>query len=79
MFLATPDGGILGHYNAEHLGVHLEEMLDDGSFRAVDEGIWVTDEDVNLATGEVEDEHFRLVELDGLGFGSGWRHDESGG
>ena len=30
VFMATPDGEILGHYNAEELGSHLEEMLDDG-------------------------------------------------
>ena len=58
---------------------HLEEMLDDGSFRAIAEGIWVTHEDVNPATGEVRDKHFWLVEHDGLVFGSGRHHDESGG
>ena len=42
-------------------------------------GIWVTHEDVNPATGEFEDKHFWLVEHDGLVFGSGWHHDESGG
>ena len=42
-------------------------------------GIWVTHEDVNPATGEFENKHFWLVEHDGLVFGSGWHHDESGG
>ena len=42
---------ILGHYNADELRSHLEEMLDDGSFRAAEEGIWVTQEYVNPATG----------------------------
>ncbi len=28
VFVATPDGEILGHYNADELGAHLEEMLD---------------------------------------------------
>ena len=78
VFVATPDGEILGHYNAEDLGVHLEEMLGDGSFRSTEEGIWVTHEDVNPVTGEIEDKHFWLVEHDGLVFGSGWHHDESG-
>ena len=78
VFIATPDGEILGHYNAEDLGVHLEEMLDDGSFRANEEGIWVTHEDVNPVTGEIEDKHFWLAAHDGLVFGSGWHHDESG-
>ena len=78
VFVATPEGEILGHYNADDLGVHLEEMLEDGSFQATEEGIWVTHEDVNPVTGEVEDKHFWLVEHDGLVFGSGWHHDESG-
>ena len=58
VFVATPDGEILGHYNADELGAHLEEMLDDGCFTATEEGIWVTHEDVNPATGEVEDKPF---------------------
>ena len=29
-------------------------------------------------TGEIEDKHFWLVVHDGLAFGSGWHHDESG-
>ena len=78
VFVATPDGEILGHYNADELGAHLEEMLDDGSFTATEEGIWVTHEDVNPATGEVGDKHFWLVSHDGLVFGSGWHHDELG-
>ena len=68
MFVATADGEILGHYNADELGAHLEEMLDDGFFTATEEGIWVTH----------EDKHFWLVEHDGLVFGSGWHHDELG-
>ena len=79
VFVATPDGEVLGHHNAEAFAVHLEEMLDDGSFRATEEGIWVTHEDVNPVTGVIEDKHFWLVEHDGLVFGSGWHHDESGG
>ena len=39
VFVATPDGEILGHYNADDLGSHLEEMLEDGSFRATEEGL----------------------------------------
>ena len=78
MFVARLDGEILGYYNAEELRVHLEEMLDDGSFTATEEGIWVTYEDVIPVTGEIEDKHFWLVQHDGLVFGSGWHHDESG-
>ncbi len=57
---------------------YLQEMLDDGSFRATEEGVWVNHEDVNPATGKVEDKHSWLVEHDGYVFGSGWHHDESG-
>ena len=78
MLVARLDGEILGYYNAEELRVHLEEMFHDGSFRATYEGIWVTHEDVNPVTGEIEDKHFWLVQHDGLVFGSGWHHDESG-
>ena len=52
MFVVRLDGEILGNYNAEDLGVHLEEMLDDGSFTATEEGIWVTYEDMNPVTGD---------------------------
>ena len=31
VFVAKPDGEKLSHYNAEELGVHLEEMLEDGA------------------------------------------------
>ena len=58
MSVATPDAEILGHYGAEDLGVYLEEMLDDGSFRATEEGIRVTCEDMYPATGEVEGKRF---------------------
>ena len=78
VFLATPEGDILGHYNADELGLHLEEMLDDGSFRATGEGVWVNREDLNPVTGEIEDKHFWLVNHDGLVFGSGWHHDGPG-
>ena len=78
LFIATPDGEIVGQYNAVDLGVHLEEMLDDGTFMAAEEGPWVTHEDVNPVTSEVDDKHLWLVEHDGLVFGSGWHHDESG-
>ena len=52
--------------------------VNDGSFTATEAGIWVTHEDVNPVTGEIEDKHFWLVAHDGLVFGSGWHHDESG-
>ena len=75
---SDPEGEILGHYNAGDFAEHLQHMLADGSFRATKQGLWVNREDVNPATGEVEDKHFRLVEHEGLVFNFGWRHDESG-
>ena len=39
VFIATPEGEVLGHYNAEDFAVHLQEMLDDGSFTATEEGV----------------------------------------
>ena len=39
---------------------------------------WVTNEDVNPVTGEVENKHFWLFEHGGLVFGSGWCHDGTG-
>ena len=35
----------LGHCNSDELGSHLEEMLSDGSFRAIEEGLLVTPEE----------------------------------
>ena len=70
VLITTPEGEVLGHYNAEDFAVHLQHMLDDGSFRATEEGVWVNHEDVNPTTGEVEDKHFWLVERDGLIFGT---------
>ena len=78
VFIATPDGEVLGHYNAENFAEYLHEMVEDGTFKATEEGVWVNHEDVNPVTGEVEDKHFWLVEHDGLVFGSGWHHDDSG-
>ena len=75
--LSVKGAGMLGHYNADNLGSHLEDMLDEGSFMAAEDGVWLTHEDVNHVTGEIEDKHFWLVEHDGLVFGSGWHHDET--
>ena len=53
-------------------------MLADGSFRATEKDVWLTHEDVNRVSGQVEDKHLWVVQHDGLVFGSGWHHDESG-
>ena len=34
VFITTPEGEILGHYNAQDFAFHLQEMLDDGSFKS---------------------------------------------
>ena len=78
VFIATPEAEVLGHYDADVLAEHLQGMLIDDSFGATEEGVWATHEDLNPATGEVEDNHFWLVEHDGLIFGSGWHHDGPG-
>ena len=52
MFIATPEGEILGHYNAEAFTAHLQEMLDENSFRATEDSVWVNHEDVNPVTGD---------------------------
>ncbi len=77
VFVATPEGEVVAHYAADDFAEHLQEMVRDGSFRATEQGVWVDHEDVNPATGRVEDKHFWLVEHDGLIFGSGWHHDEA--
>ena len=69
----------MAHYNAEDFSSHLQEMVEDDSFRATEEGSWVNHEGVNPATGLVGDKHFWMVEREGLVFGSGWRHDAPGG
>ena len=78
VLIATPEGEILSHYNAEDFAAHHQEILDDGSFRATEDGVLVNQEDVNPTTGEVEDQHFWLVEHEVLVFGSGWHHNEAG-
>ena len=65
---ARPGGEVSGHYNADDFAPHLKEMFDDGSFTANADGVWINHREVNLATGEVEDKHFWLVEHDGETF-----------
>ena len=78
---------VIGHPDTHRLGLHLKRWgsLDATGYNfgpdmlsATEEGVRVNHEDVNPATGEVEDKHFWLVVHDGLVFGSGWHHDESG-
>ena len=79
VFLADGNGSIVGHHDPGWLGRSLDDLLGVGEgFTATGDGAWVNGEDVNPATGEVEDKHFWVVEHDGLVFGSGWHHDETG-
>ena len=79
VFIADGDGGIIAHHDPGWVGRSLDDLLGADGYSATGDGDWVDGEDVNPATGEVEDKHFWLVEHDGLVFGSGWHHDESGG
>ncbi len=78
VFVADADGSIIGHHDPGWVGRSLDGLLGSEGFSATGDGDWVNGEDVNSATGEVEDKHFWIVEHDGLVFGSGWHHDESG-
>ena len=78
VFIADGSGEIAGHHDPDWLGRSVDDLLGAEGFSASGEGAWVNGEDVNPATGELEDKHFWVVEHDGLTFGSGWNHDESG-
>ena len=79
MFIADESGKIVGRHNPNMLGKDLIVLLGTDGFRAAEDGDWVSYEDVKPASGEIEDKHFWVLEHDGLEFGSGWHHDESGG
>ena len=87
MFIIVENDLVIGHPDAHRLGLDLKGWvgIDANGYNfgpemlsATEEGAWVTHDDLNPVTGEVEDKHFWLVEHDGLVFGSGWHHDESG-
>ena len=60
-------------------GTPLGELLETERFQASEDGVWATVDEVNPATGEVEEKHARLVSHDGMTFGSGWFHESAGG
>ena len=78
LFIATPEGEVLGHYNAGELIAQLEALLRGGTVRATAEGVWIDRHGVNPTTGEALALRFWLVAHDGLEFGAGWHHDASG-
>ena len=67
-FIADSSGAIVDHYDKALVGTDLKDLLGFDIPDAPAEGNWVTTEDVRVW----------VVGYDGLIFGSGWRHDESG-
>ena len=68
-FIADESGMVIDHYDKTLVGTDLKDLLGTDMFEATAEGNWVTTEDVRVW----------LVSQDGMIFGSGWRHDASGG
>ena len=68
-FIADESGTVIDHYDKTLVGTDLKDLLGTDMFQATAEGNWVTTEDVRVW----------LVSQDGMTFGSGWRHDASGG
>ena len=67
-FIADSSGAIVDHYDKTLVGTYLKDLLGFDIPDAPAEGNWVTTEDVRVW----------VVGYDGMTFGSGWRHDESG-
>ena len=67
-FIADSSGTIINHYRKEMVGKSLEDVLGTDTFEATSEGNWVTTESLRVW----------VVGQDGMTFGSGWHHDESG-
>ena len=67
-FIADGSGTIVDHYDKALVGTDLRDLLGFEIPPAPAEGNWVTREDVRVW----------VVGYDGMTFGSGWRHDESG-
>ena len=68
-FISDESGTVIDHYDKTLVGTDLKDLLGTDMFEATAEGNWVTTEDVRVW----------LVSQDGMTFGSGWRHDASGG
>ena len=67
-FIADSSSAIVDHYDKALVGTDLKDLLGFDIPDAPAEGNWVTTEGVRVW----------VVGYDGLIFGSGWRHDESG-
>ena len=68
-FIADGSGTIVDHYDKALVGMDLKYLLGTDMFEATAEGNWLTTESVRVW----------VVGYDGMVFGSGWHHDESGG
>ena len=68
-FIADSSGKIVDHYDKALVGTDLKDLLGTDMFEATAEGNWLTTESVRVW----------VVGYDGMVFGSGWHHDESGG
>ena len=54
----------------------MKNLLGIEKFEGSREGHWVSYEDINPLTGEMQGKRFLVVEQDGLVFGSGWYYDQ---
>ena len=68
-FIADSNGKIVDHYDKSKVGRDLENLFGVAMFEASPEGNWVTMESLRIW----------VVQYEGMVFGSGWHHDESGG
>ena len=78
LFLSDEVGNIIAHYDPGLMGSDVNDLLGTDMYEATEEGEWVSHTDINPVTGELQGKHFWVVEYDGLVFGSGWHHDETG-
>ena len=67
-FIADSSGTIVDHYDKTLVGTDLKDLLGIDMFEVTAEGNWVTTESLRVW----------VVGYDGMTFGSGWHHDESG-
>ena len=68
-FVADESGTVIDHYRKDMVGKSLEDVFGTDAFEVTTEGNWVTTEDLRVW----------VLSQDGMTFGSGWHHDETGG
>ena len=74
-FIADRSGKIVAHYDSEMLGKDLKDLFGTDTFEVAKEGSWVTTENTNPSTGQLESMRVWVVSDDGMTFGSGWHND----